>query len=308
MLYGGTGKGRSSFKGLKVESTSDEKSPGGKGNSLPAIQPFLKWPGGKRWLVPELINIVKDYDYVTYREPFLGGGALFFALRPKQAVLSDLNPDLINVYRQVKSRAKDLLEQLRTLPINEATYYGLRKSCPVSPLHRAVRFIYLNRTAFGGMYRLNQKGEFNVPFGGGERTTSLLLKNDFLMSSARALRGAKLHTGDFEQLLSEASKGDMVYCDPTYTVAHNNNGFIRYNERNFSWTDQKRLSRSCRSAAGRGAFVIVSNAYHREVLELFSPPQYIAVTRTSRLCPKVNHRRSVREYVFIFPPSGLCKL
>ena len=112
------------------------------------------------------------------------------------------------------------------------------------------------------MYRLNQQGEFNVPFGGGERTTAPLWEYNLLTSSARALRGAKLLAVDFEQAISEAKKGDLVYCDPTYTVAHNNNGFIRYNERNFSWEDQKRLSRSCHSAAARGALVIVSNAYH----------------------------------------------
>lgn len=137
----------------------------------PVVQPFLKWPGGKRWLVPELIKIVGEYDYVTYREPFLGGGALFFGLRPKQSVLSDINSDLINTYRHVKYRAVALLEQLRPLPINQVTYDRLRECCPSSPLQRAVRFLYLNRTAFGGMYRLNQQGEFNVPFGGGERTT-----------------------------------------------------------------------------------------------------------------------------------------
>jgi DNA adenine methylase len=268
-----------------------------------SVKPFLKWPGGKRWLVPELIKIIEEYDYVTYREPFLGGGALFFALRPKQSVLSDINSDLINTYRQVKYKAPALIGQLRPLSINQATYDRLRGSCPTSPFQKAVRFLYLNRTAFGGMYRLNQQGEFNVPFGGGERTTASLWECDLLTSSARALRGATLLSVDFEQALSAAKKGDLVYCDPTYTVAHNNNGFIRYNERNFSWEDQKRLSRSCHSAAARGALVIVSNAYHRQVLDLFAPPEHVAVARTSRLCPDVIHRRSVDEYLFIFPPG-----
>jgi DNA adenine methylase len=290
----------------RVKSTSDDERRLAKrdGTFSPSNQPFLKWPGGKRWLVPELIKIIKEYNYVTYREPFLGGGALFFALRPKQSVLSDINTDLINTYSQVKMKANALLEQLRPLPISESTYYELRESCPTSPLQRAVRFLYLNRTAFGGMYRLNQKGKFNVPFGGGERTTAPLWKCDLLTSSARSLRGAKLLAIDFEQALAKARKGDVVYCDPTYTVAHNNNGFIRYNERNFSWADQERLSLSCRLAADRGALVIVSNAHHAEVLELFSPPRYIAVERTSCLCPEVKHRRSVCEYIFVFPPTG----
>jgi DNA adenine methylase len=263
----------------------------------------LKWPGGKRWLVPELVKIIEGHDYGTYREPFLGGGALFFALRPKQSVLSDINSDLINTYRQVKYKTPELLEQLRSIPIDQVTYQHFRESHPKSSLEKAVRFLYLNRTAFGGMYRLNQQGEFNVPFGGGERTTAPLWDYNLLASSARALRGSKLLSADFEQAIVEAKKGDLVYCDPTYTVAHNNNGFIRYNERNFSWADQQRLSRSCHSAAARGVLVIVSNAYHREVLDLFAPPQYVAVARTSRLCPDVTHRGLVDEYLFIFPPG-----
>lgn len=254
--------------------------------------------------MPELIKIIAKYDYVTYREPFLGGGALFFALRPKHSILSDINSDLINAYRQVRLKTKILLEELKPLPISKTAYDALRESCPTSPLQRAVRFIYLNRTAFGGMYRLNQKGKFNVPFGGGERTAAPLWNRDLITFSARALRGAKLLTADFEEVLSESKKGDVVYCDPTYTVAHNNNGFIRYNERNFSWADQKRLSTSCRLASDRGALVIVSNAYHKEVLDLFSPPRHTTVTRTSRLCPAAKHRRSVSEYIFVFPPNG----
>jgi DNA adenine methylase len=268
------------------------------------IQPFLKWPGGKRWLVPEIIKIINGYDYTTYREPFLGGGALFFALQPQNSVLSDINSDLINTYCQVQRNSRLLLERLRSLPVNQATYNHFRESSPVSPLERAVRFLYLNRTAFGGMYRLNKWGEFNVPFGGGERTTAPLWECGLVTLSARALRRAKLLAVDFELALSEADKGDLIYCDPTYTVTHNRNGFIRYNEKNFSWEDQKRLSRSCHLAATRGALVIVSNACHDKVLELFAPPRHVIVARTSRLCPNIIYRRFVDEYLFAFPPGG----
>lgn len=268
-----------------------------------SFQPFLKWPGGKRWLVSELTKIIEGYEYITYREPFLGGGAFFFALRPKSSVLSDINPDLINTYRQVKYNPQALLDRLRPLSIDQISYNKIRESCPKSPLERAVRFLYLNRTAFGGMYRVNQSGEFNVPFGGGDRTPAPLWDHELISSSARALRRASLHAIDFEQALSEAQRGDLVFCDPTYTASHNNNGFIRYNERNFSWEDQKRLANCCHEASARGVLIVVSNAYHKEVIELFKPPRHIVVTRTSRLCPKVNHRRPVEEYVFIFPPK-----
>jgi DNA adenine methylase len=266
------------------------------------VQPFLKWPGGKRWLIPAIIRLIDGYDYRTYREPFLGGGALFFALQPKQSILSDVNSELINVYRQVKYYPKLLITRLRSLPINKSTYNSLRNNALGRPLDRAVRFLYLNRTAFGGMYRLNQLGQFNVPFGGGERTTSPLWKYGLIYNAAKALRRTQLVACDFEESLSKAMPGDLIYCDPTYTVAHNNNGFIRYNERNFSWEDQKRLAQSCQKIAERGALVLVSNAFHNEVLKLFSPPQHLIVSRHSRLCPDVQHRKTIDEYLFIFSP------
>ena len=203
-----------------------------------SIQPFLKWPGGKRWLVPILAEIIANYRFNTYREPFLGGGALFFALRPKHTVLSDINPELINVYRQVKYHSQKLLKRLRSIPVDQTTYESFRKMKSGRPLDQAVRFLYLNRTAFGGVYRLNQNGEFNVPFGGGGRTTEALWKYRLLSGAASALRSSRLETCDFDDAISQAEPSDLVYCDPTYTVAHNNNGFVRYNERNLSWKDQ----------------------------------------------------------------------
>jgi DNA adenine methylase len=247
--------------------------------------------------------MVGTQEYETYREPFLGGGALFFALRPKQSVLSDVNSDLINTYRQVKNNSSELLQRLRCLPVDQATYDRFREQRAGTTLERAIRFLYLNRTAFGGMYRLNQQGDFNVPFGGGERTTAPLWKYGLLRSAASALRSSKLCAVDFEEALSAAAEGDLVYCDPTYTIAHNNNGFIRYNERNFSWDDQKRLARCCSDAARRGATVLVSNASHDEVLRLYDPPRHIVVSRPSRLCPQVEHRRTIEEFVFLFPPK-----
>ncbi len=273
-----------------------------KGQERPSFQPFLKWPGGKRWLLPTLLELARGSCLNVYREPFLGGGALFFALRPERAILSDVNADLINTYRQVKYNSKQLMEQLRPIPIEQVTFDAFRRRQGGTSLERAVRFLYLNRTAFGGMYRLNRDGQYNVPFGGGERTTGPLWDSDLLRFAARALRYAQLRATDFEQSLREATAGDFVYCDPTYTVAHNNNGFVRYNERNFSWADQVRLALACRDAAGRGAMVVVSNAYHNEVLKLFAPPQHMVVSRVSRLCPNNEHRKKIDEFVFIFTP------
>jgi DNA adenine methylase len=268
------------------------------------VLPFLKWPGGKRWLVPTLLRELQGLQIRKYYEPFLGGGALFFALRPSTAVLSDINPQLVNTYRQVKNCPSALTSSLRTVPINKKTYDAMRAKNPSRVLDQAVRFLYLNRTAFAEMYRLNRSGEFNVPYGGGERTTILLWESNLISAASRALRSSELRVCDFEVTIAEAGMGDLVYCDPTYTVTHNNNGFIRYNQKNFSWDDQKRLAQSCHDAARRGALVLVSNAFHKAVLQLYSPPRHFVVTRQSLLCPTAAHRTSVKEYVLVFPPEG----
>jgi len=230
-----------------------------------SIKPFLKWPGGKRWLAHYIQALLAGRKFERYFEPFLGGGAIFFALRPTSAILSDINPDLINIYKQVKYRPRKLLERLQEIKVNKRAYLCMRSYEPECHRERAVRFLYLNRTAFAGMYRLDQQGRFNVPYGGGSRTPAILWRDNLLVNASRALKGATILTADFEKIIAMASEGDLVYCDPTYTVAHNNNGFIRYNEHNFSWKDQIRLAEASLSAAARGASVLVSNAFHKEL-------------------------------------------
>lgn len=264
-----------------------------------AARPFLRWPGGKRWLLPHISRVVTDISYERYIEPFLGGGAIFFGLRPEAAVLSDINPDLINTYRQVRDNADALVRALQDLRVDAQTYAAIRSTNPVDPQAAAVRFLYLNRTAFSGMYRLNQRGQFNVPFGGGERTPDVLWKSNLLEEASCVLRHAVFMIGDFECVLAAAQAGDLVYCDPTYTTRHNNNGFVRYNERNFSWADQVRLARACLEASQRGATVIVSNAVHYEILRLYQGAEAHIVERWSGLCPTPEKRGQTQEYLFI---------
>ena len=263
------------------------------------VKPFLKWPGGKRWLIAYLYNLLKERTFNRYFEPFLGGGAVFFAICPKTAVLSDINADLVNTYHQVKEQPYELIERLRKIPVDKEMYLALREISPEDPTDRAVRFLYLNRTAFGGMYRLDQEGHFNVPFGGGQRTPEPLWKDNLLINASEVLKSAEIIVADFEGALADVGKGDLVYCDPTYTVSHNNNGFVRYNERNFSWSDQERLARVCRDATTRGATVIVSNAFHQEVAKLYPSAEVHVLERKSLLCPSPSKRQTVQEYLLV---------
>jgi DNA adenine methylase len=227
----------------------------------------------------------------------------FFYLNPKIALLSDINADLVNTYYHVKNSPKELIQQLQHLPVDTETYSRFRRARPTYPLEQAVRFLYLNRTAFGGMYRVNQEGHFNVPFGGGQRTPEILWRDGLLLAAAKVLSRATVYTADFEAILDETGAGDLVYCDPTFTVAHNQNGFIRYNERNFSWHDQLRLAQACHRARERGACILISNAFHHEIAALYPDAQAIVVTRMSVLCPDPAKRHLTQEYLFLLHPD-----
>lgn len=227
----------------------------------------------------------------------MGGAAVFFHLRPAQAVLGDINGDLIETYRTVRDYPLKVLEKLRRIPVTAANYYRVRSQRPRSEVGRAARFLYLNRTAFGGIYRLNQQGEFNVPFGG--RTPAALWEKDIVVRAAEALQGTQLLHGDFASLLRKAKSGDVAFCDPTYTVAHDNNGFVRYNERNFSWLDQVRLAKEAKSARDRGVTVLVSNAHHTTVRKLYAGERALLLRRASTVSRAVTGRREVTEYLFV---------
>jgi DNA adenine methylase len=259
----------------------------------------LKWPGGKRWAAPIIAKIIKDSLRGTYFEPFLGGGAVFFYLRPSRALLSDVNQELIETYQIVRRSPAAAVARIQQMPVTKREYYRMRESEPSEPLSRATRFLYLNRTAFGGIYRLNRDGRFNVPFGGGDRTPAPLWTEGLLERAARALLGVNLRVSDFERIVDQAGPGDVVYCDPTYTVAHDYNGFVRYNERNFSWADQMRLAEAAKRAAARGSTVVISNAHHETIRKLYGRCQALTLQRKSLVSAKPDARRSVMEYLFV---------
>lgn len=236
-------------------------------NTTKSPLPFLKWPGGKRWFVNKHIDIV-PMSYAKYIEPFAGSASLFFSLRPERAILCDANAELIDTYRAVRSRSKMVVAALveHARKHSDAYYYSVREQNPKDLVARAARMIYLNRTCFNGIYRVNHQGQFNVPRGSKD---SVILETDDFSSVAAALRKAELIAGDFSLAVKKAEKGDFIFADPPYTVQHNNNGFIKYNEKLFSWDDQVRLADSLEEAMHRGSIIVSTNANHRSVRELY---------------------------------------
>ena len=256
--------------------------------------PFLKWAGGKRWLIDSHSNIF-PLNFRRYIEPFLGSGAVFFALQPSSAILSDLNEELIDTYAAIKEDWDNVFAALTMHHSRHSKeyYYKIRSSKPRAAHTRAAKFIYLNRTCWNGLYRVNLQGEFNVPIG--TKVNAIYPTDDFGLLS-RNLAGATLLAGDFERAIAMAEAGDLVFADPPYTVKHNLNGFVKYNEKIFSWEDQIRLSESLKQAASRGCTVISTNAHHPAVQELYEDVFHLdTLNRHSVIAASSNFRGKYDE-------------
>jgi len=245
--------------------------------------PFLKWAGGKRWLAPRLGAVLNAPINLRFVEPFLGSGAVFFFLQPEKAFLADSNPELIATYRAVRDNPEEVIRRLGRLTIRKNVFKTLRRSSPRSDISRAVRLIYLNRTAFNGLYRVNQRGEFNVPFGCKPGTKPC--DPEALRNASRMLSRAEITCQDFRETLQAASPSrDVIYVDPPYTVKHDNNGFRRYNDRIFTWADQEELARLLVNLAIAGAKILVSNAHHSAVRRLYPSTLFHAVALQRATC------------------------
>jgi len=264
--------------------------------NIPLI-PFLKWAGGKRWLVRSIGNLFPRTPVGTYFEPFLGGASVFASLRPTDAVLSDINGELINVYRQVKAHWRAIATGLNEMQERHSRtyYYNIRETQTSDPLQRALNFIYLNRTCYNGLYRVNLRGQFNVPIG---TKSNVVLSNDDFKEWASALRKVKLLESDFEQMINMACKGDLIFADPPYTVLHNQNCFLKYNEVLFSWHDQARLAEVLRQADRRGVTIIATNANHASVRALYEEHfSVMTVSRASTIAASSGKRGLYEEII-----------
>lgn len=263
------------------------------------LDPVLKWAGGKRWLVHAHADLFPT-EFGTYLEPFLGSAAVFFRLRPKRSVLSDRNCALIDTYRALRNDPQGVRQALQQLHEQHCKefYYSVRKEVPDSEIQKAARFIYLNRTCWNGLYRVNRKGEFNVPIG--TKNTVVLPTDDFDQVS-KLLKRAKLLAGDFSSVIDLATENDFLFVDPPYTTKHNLNGFLKYNEILFSWADQERLHNAVIQAANRGVKILVLNANHESVCSLYKRSgRQVVLRRQSVLAGRSKNRCAVEELAILY--------
>lgn len=259
----------------------------------PSATPFLRWAGSKRQLIPQLRSYWRT-DHRRYIEPFMGSACLFFALSPEEAILGDVNRDLVDVYRTVRDHPRAVYNALLKLPKGKRWYYRIRKQgLPRSrPIQRTARFIYLNRYCFNGLYRTNRAGAFNVPYSGA-RTGPLptLLR---LQTVARSLASADIRCADFADVLGSIEDGDFVYLDPPFAVS-NRRVFRQYDPSSFGQADLFRLADSLKQIDARGATFLVSYAVCREALHAFSRWHVRRVFTQRNISGFAKHRRRAVE-------------
>jgi DNA adenine methylase len=228
-------------------------------------------------------------------EPFCGGAALFFSVHPQSAVLGDCNKSLIATYEAVRDDPESVIKAMDRFENSETGYYAVRAQAPENASERAARFIFLCRFSFNGLYRVNRQGEFNVPYG--YKTWRSVSDPESIREASEALQPAELTCSDFDATIGVCGPGDVIYADPPYTVAHSNNGFLKYNDRIFSFEDQERLSRSLKRAAKKGAQVFLSNADHESIRKLYAGSKVFVFERFSRISSSKEFRRKTTELV-----------
>lgn len=235
--------------------------------------PIVKWVGGKRQLMFELLkNMPKSYN--RYFEPFIGGGALFFELQPNNAYISDMNEELINLYTVVRENVYELIVDLSKHEVSKEYFLEIRnfdrteEYKNLSNVQRASRFIYLNRTCFNGLYRVNSQGQFNVPFGNYKNPR--IVDENNLLNCSELLKNTKIKCADFSEILTKVKKGDFVYFDPPYVPLNETSSFTSYTKDGFDMDMQFKLREVCDELDSMGVKFMLSNSDTKFVNELYS--------------------------------------
>lgn len=260
--------------------------------------PIVKWVGGKRQLMFELLeNIPKSYN--RYFEPFIGGGALFFELKPNNAYISDMNEELINLYQVVRDNVEELIKDLQKHDISKEYFMQIRnidrtkKYQNWSDVKKASRFIYLNRTCFNGMYRVNSKGEFNVPFGNYKNPR--IIDENNLINCSNLLQKTEIKNADFSKILNYIQEGDFVYFDPPYVPLNETSSFTSYTKDGFDIDMQFKLRDICDELDSMGVKFMLSNSDTKLVNELYANYEIKKVFASRQINANPNGRGKITE-------------
>lgn len=266
------------------------------------VKPILKWAGGKTQMLSDLLPKV-PFSYGRYIEPFLGGGAMFFALQPENAIIADSNPELINMYRQVSDHVDDVIQYLEQYENTKERFYAVRsqkwEALPAAAA--AARTIFLNKTCFNGLYRVNKKGDFNVPYG--KYANPRICDRDALYSASAVLKKAEILCSDYFLVLEHyAKEGDFIFLDPPYLPVSEYSDFKRYTKEQFYEEDHVELAKIIMRLHERGCHVILTNSNHPLVHELYAPFT-IDIVHTKRYISCRGSSRQGEDVIVTIPPK-----
>lgn len=262
-----------------------------------SIKPFLKWAGGKTQLIPELAKLI-PLQYNKYIEPFIGGGAFFFFLNPEKSIISDSNAELITTYKAVRDNVEAVIKLLSKYKNEETFFYKIRSldTAKLTDIERAARLIYLNKTCFNGLYRVNKKGEFNVPFG---KRDNNFLNKETLRDASEFLQNTKILNSDYLKTLQKYAKpGDFIFLDPPYYPVGKFSDFKRYTKEFFYHEDQVKLRDEFDRLVQLGCHVLLTNSDHPTILELYKNYE-IRIIETKRLISSNPETRVGKDIIVI---------
>ena len=266
----------------------------------PVLKPILKWVGGKRQLLDDILPLIPQCS--TYVEPFVGGGAVLLSLQPKKAVINDYNAELINVYVCVRDHLEELLEMLeRHKELNSAGHFYKVRALDrepgfedLPPVERAARIIYLNKTCYNGLYRVNSAGQFNSPYG--KYKNPAIVNEPVVRAMSTYLNGGvKILCGDYGQVLKGLRKGAFVYLDPPYMPISSSSSFTGYTEGGFGYDEQVRLKEECDKLASKGIHFMQSNSDCPEIRALYSDYEILTVKAKRAINSRGNRRGEINE-------------
>ncbi len=274
-------------------------------NSL--ISPILKWVGGKRQLLADILPRIPE-NCSTYVEPFVGGGAVFFELQPKKAIINDLNAELINVYRVVRDFPEELIRELEHhAQRNDKDYFYKIRSMDrqldyeqVNPIQRAARILYLNKTCYNGLYRVNSAGQFNTPYGKYKNPKIVDGAAIRAMSKYLNRKGIKICQGDYKAVLKGLRKGAFVYFDPPYLPLSSSASFTGYTQGGFTYKQQQELKRECDKLRKRGIAFLLSNSDCPEIRQLYSDYTIVTVKAKRNVNSNGSARGEINEVLIYY--------
>lgn len=274
------------------------------------IKPVLKWAGGKRQLLEKIIPIIENKldNSGTYFEPFFGGGAVLFFLQPSKAIINDFNQELIDMYKVIRDQPYELIEELKKHKNTKEHFYDIRNLdrkdnfIEFTKIEKAARTIYLNKTCFNGLYRVNSKGEFNVPFANNKNP--LIVDQETILGISSYLKDNKIEimNVDFEKAVKKAKKGDYIYFDPPYFPLNKTSSYTSYTKESFDLNDQIRLRDLAKKMKNKGINFAISNSDSKEIHNLYSDKEYFEVKRVEAnrsINSKGNLRQAITEILII---------